>query len=139
MKDYTQKFALHEGFPRGGIITRILTFLTDLPDDRDWEITVRRKKRPRTGDQNNLFHKMCGQLAQEMGQPGEEGKEQVKAAVKDALGLKEWIDTPSGKRIEVNKPTHLYSVEEMTALMTAMIAWADEFGYTIHMPDDDGT
>lgn len=134
--DYTQKFVLHEDLPRKNVIQRIYDHLWALPNSNDWEVTVRKRKRPRTGDQNSLLHVMCGELAMQMGQPGEEGKEQVKQAVKDALGLKEYIETPKGGRIEINKPTSKYTVEEMTALMTAMIQWADEFGYTIHMPED---
>lgn len=121
------KFFFYEGYERAPIIERLLTILRALPDNKDWEIGIRRKVRQRSLDQNNLMHAIFNDVAAITG----DHPAKVKEDFKEALGIKIASTGIDGTVREINKPTETYEVEEMTAFITRIIALCDDIGIDV--------
>lgn len=119
---HEQLFNIFEEHPRKVIIIRISDAISKLPDTCDWQITIKRKVKQRSLDQNNMLHAMFRDIAAQTG----DSPAKVKEDIKTALGLKVAITGIDGKVREINKPTEEYEVEEMTDFITRIIALCDE-------------
>lgn len=90
-----------------------------LNPEKRWVVRIHQYKSNRTLPQNDRFHALIDAVAEQTGN--------------DRRFLKEWakekfgpviVVTVDGKDYEVIKPTHTYTVEEMSELMERFSAWA---------------
>jgi AraC-like DNA-binding protein len=125
-------FHIHTGYDPNPVLTKLHEAVLALPD-KDYDILVRDRHRSRTLSQNAKFHAIVNDMADETGyNPGE-----LKEEIKDTLGLKLSIIGLDGKVREINKPTEDYSVDEMKALITRLIALCDTLGLSIDPQTDE--
>jgi len=97
-----------------------------------WQIDIKPYKKPRTLDQNALFHGWCKILATETGNDFEDTKEALKAMFLPPRYVE--ID---GKVIEVRRSTAKLDTKDMAEFCTRIQAWAaSEFGLTLPTRDD---
>jgi hypothetical protein len=110
----SQVFILPHGRPA------LMSYLLSLPESRKWRVTVAEYKANRSLEQNALFHSLVADIANFSGDTPERTKEAIKAQ----LGL-QIVSKATGQSCP--KPTHEYSVDEMSDLCTRVIAFCAEF------------
>lgn len=112
-----------------------LSHISNLPLDRGYHVTISNKK-PRSLNQNALFHKWCDIIAKELGSSPEEMKTTIKRKV---LGMKQ-IKCPFTGDITY----HDYSSAELTKeqfsrLMIETQIIASEYCNGLILPSPDDT
>ena len=114
-------FNIFEDQSRRMVSLRVTDAIHNLPNNCDWQLTIKRKVRQRSLDQNNMLHAMFRDIASQTG----ESPAKIKEDLKTALGVKVAITGLDGKVREINKPTEEYEVEEMTDFITRIIELCD--------------
>lgn len=89
-----------------------------LSPDVVWRISINRYKAKRSGEQNDRFHKLIALLAEETG----EDPRRLKEWAKGEFGPMEVVNV-GGASKTISKPSHEYTVEEMSTVMDRFEAW----------------
>ena len=98
--------------------------VSNLSPDKVWRISVSEYRARRSGEQNDRFHKLISLLADETGEDPKRLKEWAKAEFGPVV-----IVEVGGASKTVPKPSHEYTVEEMSVVMDRFEAFcAREMG-----------
>jgi len=106
-------------------------FILALEEGIRWNITIAKPTRKRTLDQNGLFHKWVGEVAEFQGNTFNQAKGDLKAAF--APKVRNEI-TGDERPMDTSEMT----VEIMSEFMTQILSWAGPFGLYLTNPDDRG-
>ena len=99
----------------------------ELSPDKVWRISIVQHKSKRSLEQNDRFHKLIALLAEETGESPKRLKEWVKAEFGPMVVIE-----VCGAVKTIPKPSHEYTVLEMSAVMDRFEAWcASEMGLSL--------
>lgn len=117
-----------------------VNLINRLPLDNDkpiWEVVVRKFKRKRSVDQNNLVHMWFQIIANETGNDMETVKEYIKAKYLAPV-FREWVDPATKEKslVGCSRSTTDLTVEEMTAFINNVEQFALELGVILPMPEE---
>jgi len=90
----------------------------ELNPDKIWRVSITQHKSRRSLEQNDRFHKLIALLADETGESPKRLKEWVKAEFGPMVVIE-----VCGAVKTIPKPSHEYTVEEMSAVMDRFEAW----------------
>lgn len=113
---------------------RVLRLVMSLDLKKPWRVTVEPYRRSRSLEQNNLYHKWVGIIAAETGNSHDAVHEWCKHEFLAAA----FVDM-GGKVREIRRSTTTLKVDEMSAYMNAVYAWAtSDLGLLLPIPEDLG-
>ncbi len=117
---------------KGRSIAVVRDFLANLNLEREWGITIKRKTNKRSLNQNALYHKWVGIIANQTGYAHDEVTDWLKGQFLAPVFVE--ID---GRAIERRRSTTTMSVGEMAAYMDQIHAWATaEMGWRLPVPEE---
>lgn len=106
--------------------------VADLPADQVWEIRIRRYKPSRSLQQNALYWKWLGIIAQDTGHDADEIHEFCKIKFLPPVFVE-----INGEVHEARRTTTKLKVDEMSAYMDRVYAWAtSELGMVLPIPEE---
>ena len=91
-----------------------------------YTLTIKLYRKPRSLNQNSLFHAICSIIASETGMDAS----LIKEGVKEQYGIKERVAL-SMETLEVPKPSHLCDTQEMGLLIDGAIYEAAGLGIDV--------
>lgn len=113
---------------------RVLEFLSDLTVKKPWQVTIAPLRKKRSADQNSLYWKWCGIVADETGNTADDVHEFAKARF-----LPKHFVTIGEETRETRKTTTKLTTADMSAYMEKFSAWAEsEMGIPLPHPEDLG-
>lgn len=113
---------------------RVIDLIRQLDLAKGWRVSVAPYKRSRSLEQNNLYHKWCGVIAAETGNSHDAIHEFCKAEFLPPVFVE-----VGGKVREVRQTTTTLKVQEMSAFMDAVYAWASsDLGLILPIPEELG-
>ena len=113
---------------------RAVDFLTALNIGKPWQVTIAPLRKKRSTDQNSLYWKWCGIVADETGNTADDVHEFAKSRF-----LPKHFVTINDETRETRKTTTKLSTKDMSEFMTKFSAWAEsEMGIALPHPEDLG-
>ena len=113
---------------------RVLVVIAALNIETLWQVTIQPHKRSRSLEQNNTYHWWIGIIAQETGN----SHDAVHEFCKDEFLPPVFVEL-GGKTKEIRRSTTTLKVDEMSAYMEAVHAWAvSVLGIVLPLPEEMG-
>ena len=113
---------------------RVADLIAKLDLSRAWQITVEPHRARRSINQHNLYHKWCSVIAADTGNSHDAVHEYLKAEFLPPRTIE-----MGGKFREIRPSTTTLKIDEMTAYMSQVQAWAGTtLGIILPVPDDLG-
>ena len=113
---------------------RVADLIRQLSLDKAWQVTVEPHRARRSINQNALYHKWCGIIAAHTGHSHDEIHEYLKAEFLPPRTVE-----IGGKQRQVRPSTTTLKIDEMSAYMTQVQAWAGTtLGLILPVPEDLG-
>lgn len=110
-----------------------IEFISNLPLDKGYHVTISNKK-PRSLNQNALWHKWIGLMASEAGCSDDDMKVDVKRKI---LGMKESVNSFTGELTYKDYSSADLTKEQFSRLMIQTQVLASEYyGMTLPSPDE---
>lgn len=113
---------------------RVMAFLGNLNLGKPWQLTLAPLRKKRSTDQNSLYWKWCGIVADETGNVADD----VHEFAKSRFLAKHFVTIGEDTR-ETRKTTTKLTTAEMTEYLNKFCAWAEsEMGIALPHPEDQG-
>ena len=101
-------------------------FHKNMQPESPYTLTIKLYRKPRSLNQNSLFHAICSIIASETGMDAS----LIKEGVKEQYGIKERVALAK-EVLEVPKPSHLCDTQEMSLLIDGAIYEAAGLGIDV--------
>jgi len=107
---------------------------------KDIRVTIERKRKTRSLNQNAFFHGPFLEAVTDMFNDAGNNVSPVvvKEMLKERFGPKEYINTRDGKTVEVPKSSADWTTEEIENVMEQARAWGAGYGYSFPFPNEEG-
>lgn len=112
--------------------SHVIDLISKLSDKKVWRVEIKRYVRSRSGQQHRLYHLWCGEIARDSGHSHDEIHEALKA-----MFLPPKVVEIHGEAVYVRSSTTKLNVEEFTAFLNQIEAWAaTDLGMILPHPED---
>lgn len=138
MADPVHVLTLPRGMRRDGIIRRATMILSSLPEDQDYEVSITRKKRPRSLSQNRLLWALYQQII-------ERGGEAMRGWERDDLhtfflgNFHGWekVSMFGATRMRPMGRSHNLSKQDFSDFVDSIVRFMAERGVVLDLPESE--